>query len=257
VRAAAHQQSQMGERAKAPVSDQDTGLFWVANDNTVRRLQGYTGQTVSNAAVERAILNVPDKTKITCTGYVVPGHSFLTVSAPGLWTWELDVNTGLWHERTSYGMPNWRCSQVAKFSALGAYVAVDDATGQIYTIDPNAQDEAGNPMVWTLRALARTFPNRMQGDELYLNVIPGTGLNTTDADEADPKITIEWSPDNGATFPHSRQLSTGKIGERFKRVRTRRLGLSDENGWLFQVSMSAGVVKGLTGGMLDGTVLKA
>lgn len=223
--------------------------FFVATDGTVRRLNGYQPERVSTHAVERAIDTITNKDAITATAYQIRGKQFYILSSPS-WTWGFDGLTGVWHERESYQLSRWRGEGAVTVNNVR--IVGDYATGVLYSVDPDTYDEAGNHLVWKLVSPPiHAYPRRAIFDRVFLDTIPGTGLNSTDDHVADPQVVLRWSDDSGKTWSNQRSASTGQIGEYSKRVKFEALGETKEDGRMFEVSMSAAVVRGLTGAAAD------
>src|SRR5215468_4491745 len=87
-------------------------LIWVADDNTVVKLDGYTPNKVSPPDLDRLIEAVSDKSTLEASCYMSSGHPFWQLSSP-TWTWVFDLNTSKWHERDSYLQTRSRISMVA------------------------------------------------------------------------------------------------------------------------------------------------
>ena len=83
------------------------GVFFVADDYSVRQINGYDSTKISSPDLDRLIEAVTDKNTIQVSVYITQGHPFVVVQSQ-TWTWEYDVNLQVWHERQSYNMPRWR-----------------------------------------------------------------------------------------------------------------------------------------------------
>lgn len=89
------------------------------------------------------------------------------------------------------------------------------------------------------------FPGRIIADELYLEFIPGVGLNSTDEHKSDPKVMLRVSTDDGKSWSDEMTAPIGGIGEYQTEVSFRNLGISGREGFRFQVSVSAPVNRAL------------
>lgn len=65
----------------------------------------------------------------------------------------------------------------------------------------------------------------------------------------DPKLMLEWSDDNGATWSNQRTASLGKVGEYQTRVKFHRLGQSRNR--VFRISISDPVKRVILGAEID------
>jgi hypothetical protein len=231
------------------VKDLNDVVFFVASDGTVRVLNGYQPERISTHAVERDIFDTADKTSITATAYSIRGHQFYILSAAN-WTWVYDGLTGLWHERESYQLTRWRGEQ---FVNINGVLAVGDyASGLLYRVDPDTYTEAGNTLLWTLRTSPmHAYPNRVSVDRLFIDTISGTGLVSLDDHESDPLVMMRFSDDNGFSWSTQRTETVGAVDERRKRVVFNRCGQTLEDGRIWEISMSAPVIRGLTGAAVD------
>lgn len=240
---------------EVPIRQDDTAAFWVASDNTVRRAVGTSGQTVSSAEVERLIEATADKSQLMASTYVRPQHAFYVLSGPG-WSRVYDATNDRWLARESYNNGGrWKVGPTARIG--DAWVGGDVAAGKLYRIASDAYDEAGSHLVWTVRSMLSGYPNGIELPALWLDTIPGAGLNTTNEHNADPQVMIRVSRDMGKTWGPWRSYPVGKIGEHTRRVKTTRWGQSKEDGFLVEVQMSAAVVRGLTGGAAEVTAVAA
>ncbi len=98
------------------IARQDTIVFWLADDFTVRRLEGITPVRVSTHEVEQSISAATLASAFAFT-YEQDGHFFYVLTFDEV-TWVFDITTGEWHERQSYNNANWRISCHAQFNGL-------------------------------------------------------------------------------------------------------------------------------------------
>jgi len=68
---------------------------------------------------------------------------------------------------------------------------------------------------------------------------------------------VRHSFDGGENWSAERRESIGRAGKSLKRIKMRRFGKSDEDGFQFQFKVSANVIKGVTGFAVDAQPLRA
>ena len=198
----------------------DNTVFWLANDLTVRRLDGVTPIRVSQHGVEKAIqgYTVSDAEGFA---YTQGGHLFYVLTFPTSdATWTYDASTNEWHERQSYGLGRWRpCSAVLCYNR---WYVQDYETGKIGYLDPETYDDWDNT-----KRLEMTFQDIYSDGKLLrhkkLEVICEVGVGTT-GQGADPQLTLEYSDDSGQTWRTAATKPLGEVGEYKTRVIWYRLG---------------------------------
>lgn len=123
-------------------------LCWVADDNTVVRLNGYQPEKISPPDLDGLIEDVTDKTKLEMSVYMARGHAFLALSASKAspsspwpeWTWVFDLNNDRWAERNSHLRARSRI--VGGFYAFNKWMCGDLASGSVYEISDQVHTEA-------------------------------------------------------------------------------------------------------------------
>ncbi len=199
----------------------DQSLHWVADDFTVRRLEGVTPVRISTHAVEQWLSTVTISA-LEAFSYSLDGHLFYALVSPE-GAFILDRTTGQWAERETYGKSTWNISSHAK--AFGLELFGDATSNKIGFADPTVFDEFGNiqRMEWTYQpvyAEARTaFHKRLE-------VVLETGVGLTTGQGSAPEMMMEYSDDGGSTFKSLPNKPIGPIGERFTRVFWTGLGSS-------------------------------
>jgi len=276
---------QVGCAAAGSCAAVNQTLAFVADDKTVRVLNGHTAEKVSNLAVDRALAAETNIASVAAATWRSQGHIFYAISGTG-WTWVYDLTTQLWHNRQSYGLPRWRVSSVVE--AWGRLIAGDYATGKLYTMNPDTYDEAGSPLVVEIiTPPVHAWPNRLSVSALYLDMVPGVGLENyvpespvallwrgkslawrnallawrkapeQNAHSGNPKVMISASYDGGNTWGTERAVEIGKLGEYQKRVVSRRWGATRQSGITFRFSASAAVMRGFMGAAIEAEKLAA
>lgn len=225
--------------AGASVAQIDDIIFFVADDKTVRQLEGYTAGVISNHAVERSIEETSNPDAIEAFTYQKGGHFYYVVSGDDF-TWQYDLKTKAWVERQSYGLSRWRACCAVSFA--GKTIVGDYNANKLYEIDKDTFDENGDALVMEVWIPVHAFPNKLRLDQLRIDMIPGVGTYTTD-----PLVTVKLSKNGGKTFGNERNVGLGKLGEYFKEARLNGLGASREDGFIVSVSASAAVIKALVG----------
>lgn len=165
---------QIGCAAAGSCAEVEQTIMWIADDLTVRILQGHSAVKVSTHAVDRAIAKEPNVANIVAVTWREEGHTFYCISG-STFSYSYDLSAKLWHNRESYGLSRWRVSCVAEFN--GQLVAGDYASTKLYTMGANNYDEAGTPMiVEIITPPVHAWPERVKIATLYLDMIPGVGL---------------------------------------------------------------------------------
>lgn len=243
-----------GCAAKKTIRKFGGSVAWVTNRTDeepfrVVILDGYTPRRISTHAVERRIEDLADKSDMKAFTFNENGHASYCLTSSS-WTWVYDLVTQRWHERESYQKANWRGLWAVPFD--GRIIVGDDTKNKLYELDRNTYDEDGNPLVWRIRSpVVHAYPNRLRFKRFFADLIPGVGLNSTDAEQQDPKAMVRYSEDGGETWEGERHLSLGKVGKRKTRMQTRRYGESGEDGRMFEIAVSANVARGWTGSAVD------
>lgn len=251
-------------------------IIWIADDKTVRRLNGYEGQIISTPSVDRFVAEIADLTQVSAFTYTINGNTYYTLNAPN-GTWEYCLKTGLWHERVSYGLSRWRVSCAVEFD--GKIIVGDYASPKLYEMSETYTAEADQPLVClTQTPPAHAFPYWTVTSELYVDVVPGVGAagtysvtstttggfpagllmaitqpittsvsTLTNPQDQLPALMIRYSDDGGINWKPERALPIGAAGATQTRIKTLRLGRSKSIGRVYQLAFSAAVVRGLLG----------
>lgn len=128
-----------GCKSGKTVARQDTMVFWLADDLTVRRLEGATPVRISTHSVEQFIRSATLSSAFAFT-YEQEGHFFYALSF-NEGTKVFDITTSEWADRQSYGNSNWRFSCAEQFNNLDLVGSMD--TNQIGYLDPEYHYEFG------------------------------------------------------------------------------------------------------------------
>lgn len=239
----------IGLLAAGSIQPVEQTLAFVGHDRTVRMFGGYEAVRISTNAVERDIEDLADRSTIRSATWVKDGHTFYAITSAE-WTWVYDTVTKFWHERRSYGRPNWNIATVTAFA--GKLIAGHLTEGKIYEMSADFFDEAGEPLVSeVVLPPVHAFPYPLIFNAVYLDVQRGVGTGVGAVEDVDPEIMLSWSEDGGETFAGQRLLKLGQMGKTTQKVRTHRLGRSGENGRVFKVSCSAKVARALYGMTVD------
>lgn len=201
----------------------DQSVMWLADDYTVRRLDGITPVRVSTHAIEQKLFDITVSAASAFT-YAQDGHLFYVLTSPE-GTYIYDATTGQWHERQTYGKSFWNISAHAQ--AFGLELVGDSQSNKIGYMDPVAYDEFGDiqRMEWTYQPVyaegRRAFHKRLE-------IVVETGVGLTLGQGSDPEVMMDYSDDGGITWKSLPNRSLGKIGEYKDRVFWSGLGSSRE-----------------------------
>ena len=232
----------IAEQTVATVAD---ALMWVDNNGMVRQLMASEPVRISTHALERAISDLTwDERRALRAVYThFNGHDFYAVTSP-YWTWEFDLATGLWHERTSGGLANWFAQGFESFNGKVVIGSGQDAS--LHVLDDSSETESGNPYLFLAQsAPVHAFPKGLIIDQLDVDIIPGVGITGSNEDAANPLLMLDWSDDGGNTWAGGRTASLGQVGERFAVASFYQLGATRRAGRTFRLSSSSPVMRGI------------
>ena len=210
---------EIGGVGKLASTKQDQSVHWLANDRTLRRLNGNTATRTSQHGFERAVRDYASVTDCQMYSYNLDGHLCVVIRFPDVATWIYDCTTQEIHERQSYGREDW---DVSGFAECYGKVFVQRASdGAIGVLTKGIYQEFGNDLVssWTYQNVYGQG-QRLTIDHLELGVETGVGLTG----ELPPSISLEVSYDGGRTYKSLPTKSLGALGDYRSRVIWDRLG---------------------------------
>jgi hypothetical protein len=222
------------------------GIFFIADDFTVRQLEGYGSVKISPPDLDRLIEATTDKSGLQVSVYVTQGHPFVVVQGSE-WTWEYDVILQRWHERTSYNLTRWR--GLLPFKGFDRWLCGDTQSGNLLSIDTNTRTEAGQPLLAEIETGPMgNFPLGARVNRLDLFISAGTGYAPgTDPIETDPSIDIFVSKDLGLSWSNAWRRKIGPQG-RSPNVTVNNLGHCGPKGIRLKFRFSDPVHVALMGG---------
>jgi hypothetical protein len=251
--------NELGCAAPYSIAKVDNGLFWLGRDRRgqgiVYQANGYSGQRISTHAVEWQIQQYADLTDAIAYTYQQDGHSFYVLIFPTAnTTWVYDLATQAWHERAGFTDGAFTRHRSNCQMAFNNEVVVGDfQNGNIYAFDLDDYSDNGQIQKWlrSWRALGpgKNDLKRTAQHSLQLDIESGVGLNLGQG--SDPQVMLRWSDDGGHTWSNEHWSPVGKIGEYYKRVFWRRLGMTLKlRDRVYEVSMTDPVKVAIMGAEL-------
>lgn len=246
-------------------------LLWLDADEDgaliARRLDGYSATRVSTHATELAWQQYAKTSDVVAWSYQENGHYFATwvfLSANQSWTFDvtesLKADESLWHQRGYWETASGQyIADRAMCHTLnfGIHMVGDWASGNIYQLSSNFQDDDGNPRRGLRRSPTLIAGNRwMYFDEIEFVMETGLGpqppLLDGNGNPRPPQIMLRWSNDGGKTWSNTYFLSIGFAGEYGIRVIKRMLGRARKRLW--EVSWTDPVRVAFNDAFLSGSV---
>lgn len=218
--------------------NQDNSVFWVANDRTVRRLNGQTPERVSNHGIE-CILESIDPTGSYGLAYSIGGHLFVAFTFPAASrTLVYDCTTGEWHELSSPATGYWR--PLCAHNAFGKYLVGDSQAGQIGTLDSTVRTEWGNARTTSwIHQFIYDKHNRLSHRRLELVFGGGFAPLSGSQDQTMPFVSLSVSDDGGERFRPFPMRSLGTAAKYNTRAVWFNLGMGRDRVYQFSLSSDA------------------
>lgn len=216
------------------VAKLDQSVFWVADDYSVRRLDGITPVRVSTHPVEQWLKGVT-LADLRGYSYVQEGHHFYMLTAPeGCFVY--DVTTQLWAERETYGQSTWNWGNPVAF---GGNVLVGSTTSNVIgKLDPTVYSELSE----TLRSEWTYQPVYTEGHRAFhrrLEIVCEVGAGLTSGQGSSPEMLLDYSDDGGRTWRSLPNKSLGALGNYGSRVVWTALGsCSSPHGRVYRAAVS-------------------
>jgi hypothetical protein len=233
--------------------------FWLtkneAGQGMVVRNVGYQPQRISDHALELAIQGYSVIDDAIAFTYQQEGHNFYVLSFPTAGTtWCYDTATEIWCERgytpvdvvtgAPTGAPMQAHPAICHMFFGGKNLVGSRLDAAVYELDldyfyddvPQTNGTVQGPLY-----RIRQCPHLSNGDlwqifdRLWIDMETGVGLSAAGLGN-DPKLLLEWSDDGGSSFPNSKLVPIGKIGQRKARAVARRLGKSLDR--VFRVTLA-------------------
>lgn len=213
------------------VAKMDNSIFWLANDYTIRRLDGSTPVRVSNHAVEQSIVNA-SIASARAFAWSQFGHFFYEITFPEV-TWVYDATTKTWHNRETYGLDYHSAGFHAQ--AFGLEIIGNTQSNQIGKFDPLIYTEWDETqrMSWTYQPV---YAENRRANHDRLEIVLESGVGLTSGQGSDPQLMLDKSDDGGKTWTSLPNKDIGAIGEYQTRVVWNRLGSARQRVYRASVS---------------------
>jgi hypothetical protein len=206
--------------ASGSITKARNAVLWLGDDKMPYMAAGYQPQPLAPPWIKRLIDNVGDATKAESFVYEQDGHTFWVLGFDDL-TLVYDLDTGMWHDRLTYGELRWRVETYAMYDNL--HLVGDYSGGQVYELDLDTYDDNGTNILREVTSPPLFDRGHWIAiSELYVDFDTGVGI--TSGHGSDPQAVIDWTDDGGETFSNQVWADMGAIGEYDRRVTYNRLG---------------------------------
>jgi hypothetical protein len=213
------------------------GVFWVANDYTVRTFDGYNPRPVSNDSVSNDIYLYRGRpNEIWAQVYDFESQAVFTITTPD-WTWEFNLVTNVWHRRDSYGLEYWRGAWATNWQ--NRWFVQDLKHARVQEVMANVYEEDMERLRYrVVSAPMRQFPlaTRIPNVDIDMTNALG-GQNVPSPYQTNPAAMISWSKDGGATWGRPVARSFGRIGRYASKITVNGLGRSTAQGLMIRLDV--------------------
>jgi hypothetical protein len=230
-------------------NDSLVGLFKNAmGQSQVMVMAGHALRKISSQEVDAVINSYSTVADATGFSYMLGGHPMYQINFPAAGkSWLYDASTNMWSPLES-GLEGERHRGEIAVDYLGEMRVCDYATGDVYTLDPDAYTDNGTPIAREIvgKHFASNF-DRVAVHSLQVDFETGVGLVTGRGSQ--PQAMLQISKDNGRTWGNELWTSIGAMGSYVTRVIWRRLGMSRD--WLFKIRVTDPVKVVITSASID------
>ncbi len=220
-------------------------LFFLADDLTVRMYAGGQLPEISDLALNLAIrgdgtLNNPGYERLDLAeGAFIEDnqHKFYVLTFPfDDETWLYDLNTGVWHRRSSEFTGRWRGRTAELFG--NRRIIGDFQSNRLLELDESIHNEVGDIQAMQLvtPAVVSHTGNLFISDiEVYMEVGDGKisnaipELNILQPNPVEPQMRVEFSRNGGRNYVQRSTIGLGAIGAKETRVIMRSFGYTKRN----------------------------
>jgi hypothetical protein len=208
------------------------GCFFVANDYTVRHINGSDPRLISNDDVANDIWKCRSaQHDIHACVYDFEQQGIVSITSISQgWTWEFNLATNVWHRRDSYGLNHWRGMWATSWQ--NRWFVQDTEHARIQEVMPNVYEEDGERMRFRAEsAPMKQFPQSMRIPRVDLDMTNALGWqNVPSPYQTNPAAMLSWSKDGGATWSRPVARSFGRIGRYAAKLTLTGLGRSTAHG---------------------------
>ncbi|GHU01684.1 hypothetical protein FACS1894186_4890 [Alphaproteobacteria bacterium] len=213
-------------------------LYWVSTDREVMSANSYSPERISTHAVEKILMEAGDALADAYSFcYTLRGHDFYVLTIPGVKTLVYDSTTKLWHERDTFGRPEWLAAAAILFG--DRLIAAEGFHGnRLFSVEADwAYDGNATTGVELVREVC--FPTvsaddaSITYDKVFADIFAADGVIKV---ETDPLVMLQWSDDGGRRWGNWHIRSIGRRGAYIRRVIWRSLGQSRQR--IFKLRMS-------------------
>lgn len=204
------------------VTNTDKAVYFLANDNAVYRLEGYTPVQVSTSAIGNAIENYGATSDCFMESIKYQGQSFVILTFPtASKTWAYSESANAWFQLSS-GVNGERYDFNGYCFSYGKHLVSDYQNGNIYELDINTFDDAGSTFIRerVIRPITGLDIGK-PGKRITLTrfeLIIETGVGLVTGQGVDPVFMMSNSTDGGRTWSEETHISPGVLGDYTKKV---------------------------------------
>lgn len=238
--------------AKGSVAQNNDSIFWVDDNNIVRRTQGYQPQEISPPWLTRLIDAEPDPSELVASVYILDSQQFYEISGRNFtarYNLAGDASSG-WTERDTVGSSRWRGQ--GSLSYNGKTLIGDASSGDLWQLDKDhPYDGDQKVMVRLQAAVVHAWPMPLSIYSLHADMISGAIDDGSDPELAQPEILLRMSEDGGKSFDGVLREPLWRQGEN-GRVIWRQLGTYERQGAVAEISYWSGVGKAFMGAVING-----
>lgn len=230
-------------------NDSLVGLFKNAMGQCqVMVMAGHALRKISSQEMDSNINGYSSVGDATAFSYMLGGHPMYQLNFPAAGkSWLYDASTDLWSP-LECGLNGARHRGEIMFDYLGEQRVTDYATGDVYTLDPQAYTDNGSPIVREI--VGKHFFNNFDRLAIHsLQVDFETGVGLDNGQGSDPQAMLQVSKDNGRTWGVEQWASIGAVGAYLTRVIWRRLGTARD--WVFKIRITDPVKVVICGAAID------
>lgn len=204
------------------VTNTPAAVYFLANDRTVYRIEGYEPVQVSTVAINNAIESYTTVSDCFAYSYKFQGQNFVVFTFPTAnKTWAFLEESNAWVELSS-GVNGGRDIANGYCYAFGKHLLTDYRNGNIYELDIDTFSDNGaefirERVIRPISAIDIDQPGKrilMSRFELIIE----TGIGLATGQGSDPAFMFSYSVDGGRTWSAETWVSPGNLGAYTKKV---------------------------------------